>query len=54
MTNKNFMIFQTSVRKYEDIHEKSESGYFVRSYPQILIKNQKKIWTKNVNNFLRL
>jgi hypothetical protein len=29
MTNKHFMIFQTAVRKYLDMHEKSLSGYFL-------------------------
>ena len=28
MKNKDFMIFQTAVRKYSDMHEKSQSGYF--------------------------
>jgi hypothetical protein len=49
MTNKNFMIFQTAVRKYVDIHERSESGNFF--YPQISVKNQKQFWTKNARNF---
>ena len=35
MTNKNFMIFQTAVRKYLGIHGKSLSGYFVLFYSQI-------------------
>jgi hypothetical protein len=43
MTNKHFMIFQTAVRKYVDMHEKSRSGYFFRFYSQISKKKSKKI-----------
>jgi hypothetical protein len=35
MTNKHFMSFQTAVRKYVDMHEQSQSGYFFSSYSQI-------------------
>jgi hypothetical protein len=29
MTNKHLIIFQTAVRKYVDMHKKSQSGFFV-------------------------
>jgi hypothetical protein len=46
------MIFQTAVRKYVGIHEKSLSGYFFGFYPQIsVIKTKQKFWTKNAENF---
>jgi hypothetical protein len=32
MTNKHIMIFQTAVRKYVDMHEKSQSGYYFSFY----------------------
>ena len=52
MTNKSFMIFQTAVRKYVGIHEKSKSGYFVGFNPQIKKNDKKKFRTKYAENFL--
>jgi hypothetical protein len=46
MKNKDFMIFQTAVRKYVDMHEKSKSGYF------FLFTNLKKI-RKNFGKKMR-
>jgi hypothetical protein len=46
MKNKNFMIFQTAVRKYVGIYimykgyVKSNSKYFFGFYPKISIKNE--------------
>jgi hypothetical protein len=41
MTNKHFMIFQTAVRKYVEIHDKSKSYFyvFIRRFQK---QNQKK------------
>jgi hypothetical protein len=49
MTNKHFMIFQTAVRKYVDMHEKSSSGYFL--YSQISEKQSEKILDVKCENF---
>ena len=35
MTNLHFMIFQTAVTRYVDMHEKSKSSYSIRFYSQI-------------------
>ena len=47
MKNKDFMIFQTAVRKYVDMHEKSKSGFFFVFIHRFHKINQKKFWTKN-------
>jgi hypothetical protein len=47
ITNKNFMIFQTRVRKYVGIHENSKGGYFVRFYQLISIKKSEKMLDSN-------
>jgi hypothetical protein len=55
MKNKNFMIFQTAVRKYVGINEKSLSGYLFVFYPQIsVIKTTKKIGQKMRKIFIML
>jgi hypothetical protein len=43
MKNKDFMIFQTTVRKYVGIYEKSKSGHFFCFYQQISIEKSEKI-----------
>jgi hypothetical protein len=50
MKNKDFMIFQTAVRKYVGIYEKSESGY-VCFYPKISIKKSEKIVDQKCRKF---
>ena len=47
MKSKDFMIFQTVVRKYVGIYEK---WLFFCFYQKILIKN-KKNWDKNAKKF---
>jgi hypothetical protein len=47
MKNKDFMIFPTAVRKYVDMHEKSESGYFF----DFICKKEEKILNNNAENF---
>jgi hypothetical protein len=51
MKNENFVILQTAVRKYVEIHDKSNIGFFSGFYPQISVIETKKIWTKNAENF---
>jgi hypothetical protein len=47
MTNKDFMIFQTAVKKYVDMHEKSSYFCFV------FIHRFKKIIRKNFGRKMR-
>jgi hypothetical protein len=47
MKNNDFMIFQTAVRKYVDMHEKSESGYFFAFIHRFQKNNQKKFYNKH-------
>jgi hypothetical protein len=47
MTNKHFVIFQTAVRKYVNMHEKTKSGYFFVFIHRFQKINEKKFWTKN-------
>jgi hypothetical protein len=43
MTYKHFMIFQTAVRKYVDMHEKNKSGCSICFYLQISKTKSEKI-----------
>ena len=51
MKNKDFLIFQTAVRKYVGIYEKSKSGYFICFYERILIKKSVKILDEKCGKF---
>jgi hypothetical protein len=42
MTNKHFIIFQTAVRKYVDMHEKVKVAIFFVFIHRFQKKNQKK------------
>ena len=52
MKNKNFMIFQKVVRKYVGIcMKKVKVAIFLFLPKKFNIKNQKKFWSKNAENF---
>jgi hypothetical protein len=54
MTNKHFMIFQTAVRKYLDMHEKVKVAIFSVVFTNFKKKNPKKFLSKNAKIFIML
>jgi hypothetical protein len=53
MTNKNFMTFQTAVKKYVGIYEKSLSGFlFLFLLTEFNKKISKKLRPKSWNTFI--
>jgi hypothetical protein len=54
MKNKNFMIFQTAVRKYVGIYEKKLKWLFFCFYSQNSMKIRKNFGRKMRKNFLML
>ena len=52
MENKNFMIFQTAVKKYVGIDKESKSDYFFGFNSQISIIKTEKILDKKCGKFL--